>query len=316
MTAARTFTSTRLRLTAHPAGAYAILLAGVFCISFTAIFTKWAAMPGPVAAAYRMTIATVALTIPLLWQARRRGTLFPQGSRWGVLGGLTFGLNLGLLNSALLLTSAATATLLDNTAPIWVGIGAMLFFGERLRWRYWAGLGLALTGAAVVTGFNPTAGFHLNPGDALALTGAIFYAAYLLVTQRGRMQLDTLSYLWLVAATAAVALFIASIALGLPLTGYSTRAYLSIIAVGLISQTGGWMLINYALGHVSASMAVVVLLTQPVITGLLSIPLLGELLTVRQVAGGALELSGIYLCLRRTDEGRQTTDDRRRTVDG
>ena len=222
MTAARTFTSTRLRLTAHPAGAYAILLAGVFCISFTAIFTKWAAMPGPVAAAYRMTIATVALTIPLLWQARRRGTLFPQGSRWGVLGGLTFGLNLGLLNSALLLTSAATATLLDNTAPIWVGIGAMLFFGERLRWRYWAGLGLALTGAAVVTGFNPTAGFHLNPGDALALTGAIFYAAYLLVTQRGRMQLDTLSYLWLVAATAAVALFIASIALGLPLTGYST----------------------------------------------------------------------------------------------
>ena len=77
-------------------------------------------------------------------------------------------------SSALLLTSAATATLLDNTAPIWVGIGAMIFFGERLRWRYWAGLGLALTGAAVVTGFKPTAGFRLNPGDVLALTGAIF----------------------------------------------------------------------------------------------------------------------------------------------
>jgi drug/metabolite transporter (DMT)-like permease len=54
----------------------------------------------------------------------------------------------------------------------------------------------------------------------------------------------------------------------------------------------------------------VVLLTQPVITGLLSIPLLGELLTVRQVAGGSLELSGIYLCLRRT------TDERPRTKDG
>jgi drug/metabolite transporter (DMT)-like permease len=302
LTAARTITSARLRITTHPAGAYAILLAGVFCISFTAIFTKWAAMPGPVAATYRMAIATLALTIPFLHQARGRGRLFPHGSRWGVFGGLSFGLNLGLLNSALLLTSAATATLLDNTAPIWVGIGAMLFFGERLQWRYWAGLALALAGAAVVTGFNPSAGFRLNPGDALALIGALFYAAYLLVTQRARTQLNTISYLWTVAATATAALFVASLACGLPLTGYSPRAYLSIVAVGLISQTSGWLLINYALGHVSASMAVVVLLTQPVITGLLSIPLLGEMLTARQVAGGALELTGIYLCLRRTSD--------------
>ncbi len=280
-------------------------MVGVFCISFTAIFTKWAAMPGPVAAVYRMTIATLALTIPLVRQARQRGRLFPPGARWGMLGGVSFALNLALLNSALLLTSAATATLLDNTAPIWVGIGAMAFFGERLRWRYWAGLGLALAGAAVVTGFNPARGLSLNPGDALAFVGALFYATYLLVTQRGRAQLDTLSYLWLVAATASVTLAIMCLILRLPLTGYDTRAYLSLLAVGLISQTGGWLLINYALGHVSASMAVVVLLAQPVITGLLSIPLLNELLTGRQVLGGVLELSGIYLCLqRKADDGR------------
>ena len=71
--------------------------------------------------------------------------------------------------------------------------------------------------------------------------------------------------------------------------------------MGLLSQVGGWLLINFALGHVSASTAVVVLLTQPVITGLLAIPLLGEGLTARQVLGGALELAGIYLCLRRAN---------------
>jgi drug/metabolite transporter (DMT)-like permease len=217
-----------------------------------------------------------------------------------MLGGVSFALNLALLNSALLLTSAATATLLDNTAPIWVGLGAMAFFRERLRWRYWAGLGLALAGAAVVTGFNPARGLSLNPGDALAFVGALFYAAYLLVTQRGRTQLDTLSYLWLVAATASVTLFAVCLIMGLPLIGYPAHAYLSILGMGLFSQVGGWLLINFALGHVSASMAVVVLLAQPVITGLLSIPLLGELLTGRQVLGGVLELSGIYLCLRRT----------------
>jgi drug/metabolite transporter (DMT)-like permease len=308
---ARTIVRFHLRLATQEAGAYLALLVGVFCISFTAIFTKWAAMPGPVSAAYRMSIAALVLTIPLLRQARGRGRLFPMGARWGILGGIAFAFNLALLNSALLLTSAATATLLDNTAPIWVGLGAMAFFRERLRWRYWAGLGLALVGAAVVTGFAPTHGFNLRTGDALAFFGALFYAAYLLVTQRGRTQLDTLSYLWLVAATAAVTLLAIGQILRLPLAGYGAHAYLAMLGVGLLSQVGGWLLINYALGHVSASMAVVVLLAQPVITGLLSIPLLGEPLTGRQVVGGALELSGIYLCLRRSVDGRRTTDDGR-----
>jgi drug/metabolite transporter (DMT)-like permease len=97
--------------------AYAALIAGVLCISFTAIFTKLAHVPGPVAAAYRMTIATAVLTLPLAWHIHRVGK--PRtGVRWGVTGGLWFALNLGLLSSALLRTSAANATLLDNTAPI------------------------------------------------------------------------------------------------------------------------------------------------------------------------------------------------------
>ena len=290
---------------ARPMRAYAALLAGVLCISFTAIFTKWAALPGPVAAAYRMFIATAVLAIPFARQTRH----WSAGARacipWGILGGLWFALNLGLLNSALLLTSAATATLLDNTAPIWVGLGAMLLFGERLRGRYWLGLGLALLGAAVVTGFNPASGFSLNRGDALALIGATFYAGYLLTTQRARRDLDPLSYLWLVAATAIVVLVGISLVLHLPLVGYSSSSYRALLAVGLISQTGGWLLIAYALGHVPASTAVMILLAQPVMTGLLSIPLLGEALTARQVAGGLLGLTGIYLCLRQAGNGEQ-----------
>ena len=67
----------------------------------------------------------------------------------------------------------------------------------------------------------------------------------------------------------------------------------------MFSQAGGWLLINYALGDLPASTAVIVLLGQPVVTGLLSIPLLGELLTPRQVLGGLVVLPGIYLCLKR-----------------
>jgi drug/metabolite transporter (DMT)-like permease len=53
---------------------------------------------------------------------------------------------------------------------------------------------------------------------------------------------------------------------------------------------------------------VVVLLAQPVLTGLLSIPLLGESLAVRQVIGGALLLTGITLCLRPNSTTQQGRD--------
>jgi drug/metabolite transporter (DMT)-like permease len=277
---------------------YLALVGGVLCISFTAIFTKWAHVPGPVAAAWRMLVATAVLAIPFAREARRWTDKERAGVKWGIMGGLWFAINLALLNSALLLTSAANATLLDNTAPIWVGLGALFIFKEKLRGRYWLGLALALAGAAVVTGFNPAAGIRLQPGDALAFFGAMFYAGYLLNTQRARRNLSGLSYAWLIAATAAVALFAISLVLRLPLTGYGLRSYGALLAVGLISQAGGWLLISYSLGYLPASAAVIVLLAQPVVTGLLAIPLLGEALTVNQIAGGALALTGIYLCLR------------------
>lgn len=277
---------------------YLALAAGVLCISFTAIFTKLGGMPGPVTAAWRMLVATAVLAIPFARAARRWTPKERAGLKWGVMGGLWFAINLGMLTSALLLTSAANATLLDNTAPIWVGLGALFLFKEKLGRSYWLGLALALAGAAVVTGINPAQGIRLQPGDALAFVGALFYAGYLLNTQRARRNLSSLSYAWLVAATAAIALFIISLVLRLPLTGYPLRAWLAVLALGILSQAGGWLLISYALGYLPASAAVIVLLAQPVITGVLAVPLLAEALTMRQGLGGALALTGIYLCLR------------------
>jgi drug/metabolite transporter (DMT)-like permease len=283
---------------ARPLRAYLALVVGVMCISFTAIFTKWAGMPGPVAATWRMTVATLALAVPFALNRRRCGRLQIRDAALGAVGGLWLGVNLAMLNSALLLTAAASATLLDNMAPVWVGLGAMVFFHERLRGRYWAGLGVALAGAAVVTGFNPAALAAVNRGDLLAFAGSTCYAGYLLVTQRGRRDLDALSYLWLVVVSASVVLLGISLAMGLPLIGYPTHAYLAMIGAGLLSQSAGWFLINYALGYLPASSAVVVLLAQPIIVSFISIPLLHEQLALPQVLGGVFLLTGIYLCVR------------------
>jgi drug/metabolite transporter (DMT)-like permease len=65
--------------------------------------------------------------------------------------------------------------------------------------------------------------------------------------------------------------------------------------MGLFSQLGGWLAINYALGHLRAAPVSVSLLGQAVVTTLLAMPLLGEFPAPNQVLGGVLVLAGIYV---------------------
>jgi drug/metabolite transporter (DMT)-like permease len=71
----------------------------------------------------------------------------------------------------------------------------------------------------------------------------------------------------------------------------------------LFSHLCGYLAINYALGHLSAASVSVSILAQPVITALISIPLLGEFLSLQQVIGGTVVLIGIYLVNRRSSMG-------------
>jgi drug/metabolite transporter (DMT)-like permease len=65
--------------------------------------------------------------------------------------------------------------------------------------------------------------------------------------------------------------------------------------VGLISQLGGWLAINYAMAYMPATIASVSLLSQSVFTALIAIPVLGEKLTRMELFGAVIVLSGIFL---------------------
>ena len=123
------------------------------------------------------------------WRAirgtRERGRAPSGGShRQAILlalaGGAFFGLDLALYNTAVLMTTAATATLLGNNAPIFVGIGSWLFFGRRPARRFWAGLALALLGGVLVV-VTAIAGGGAGSvrGDLLAVAASMFFAAYM-----------------------------------------------------------------------------------------------------------------------------------------
>jgi drug/metabolite transporter (DMT)-like permease len=282
--------------TKRPILPYLALFMGVICLSFSAMFGKWANAPGPVIGFYRIGLATVILLPWFIYRKHKFDVKFPMVILlFPLLGGIFTALDHGTWNSSLRYTSAANATLLGNTAPLWVALFAWLVFREKLRGLFWVGLAFALTGALIVLGSDfirhPTIGL----GDMLALSAGVFYAGYFLVTERGRQKLDTLSYVWLVDLIAAFALLFISLGMNMPLTGYPTQTYLAFLGAALVSQVGGYLSIGYALGHLPASVVSPTLIGQPVVTALLAIPLLGEALRIEQWVGGLVVLVGIYL---------------------
>lgn len=283
---------------------YLMLAFGIVCIALSAIFTRWAGVPGTVSAFYRVAIAEVALALPFA-RTVARGHVSRDRRVWLLaLGtGIFFALDLGLWNTSLFLTPVANATLLGNDAPLLVGLGALILFHERLRKLYWIGLALALAGMGLIVGKDVLAHSQLGGGDLLAMSAGVAYAAYLLATQRIRAKMDTLSSLFIPGLAGMIMLLGFNLALHRALWGFSAHAYLALLGLGLVSQVAGWLAINYALGHMPASIVSVTLLGQPVLTALFAVPLLGETLTGNQIAGGIVALAGIYLVNRSAARG-------------
>ena len=278
----------------HKFIAYLTLSVGLIAIGFSAIFVRQAGVPGTVASFYRMAIPTVILAAPAIKRLRERNWYGPP-LRWAVFGGLLFALDLSFWASGVVLSGATIPTLLANTAPVWVGLGALLFFREKLPRKFWFGLTIALLGTALVLGLESFGAMSFDLGALLGLTAGLFYAGYFLITQIGRKWLDVLSYFWVSGVTATAALFIYNLLLNQPMWGFTTKTFFNLLALGLISQGVGVLAINYVQGLLPATIVSTTLLGQPVVTALLAAPLLGEELQPAQIVGGAAVLLGVYI---------------------
>ena len=285
--------------------AYGALLVAISGIAWSAIFIRWSAVPGPSSAFYRVFIAALvlvpwrlisSLAAPTdrvqVQRTTRRAFLLALG------GGVFFGLDLALYNTAVMRTTATTATLFGNSAPIFVGIGTWICFGRKPRRNFWMGLALAMAGAAVVMIANATRS-HGATGDLagalMSIGAAACFAVYLLATEHVREELDTLTFSTIAVVGSVLTLLVVCGVLEAPLAGFTTRTWAALFGLGLISQLGAYLGLAYALGHLPATITSVGLLAQVPLTAILAVPLLGEPLTAPYLAGGALVLGGIYV---------------------
>jgi len=276
---------------------YVVLFAGIVCIGWSAVFVKLSAVDGLSSAFYRMFFGFVGV-IPI-WLFRRKNISDWTSVKFALISGLIFAFDIAVWNISILLTKASISTLLANLAPVWVGIGSIIFLREQPGRLFWIGTTVSLIGVSLIVGIEKITAAALNTGHILAVVASLFYATYLLVMRKGRVSLDTVSFTAISMFASSLLLFGICFFTSTPLTGFTTEAWGSLIGLGLISQLGGWLAINYALGYIKSTTASVALLAQTIVTAVIALFLLGETLSLIEIVGMIIVLLGIYLVTRK-----------------
>src|SRR5690554_329251 len=282
---------------------YAALVMGVFAVSTAAIFIRLAQAddaPSLVLAAARMCVAALALTpVVLLRHRAELHRIALDDLKWALVAGLVLGVHFATWISSLEYTAVVNSVTIVTTAPLWVALASPLVLKESISRQAAIGIALAL-GGGVIVGLSGEAGTpptRHDPllGNGLALVGAWAAAIYFMLGRRLRARLSVILYTWLVYGTAAILLVIAVIAGGLQVSGFPAETYLWMALLGLVPQLIGHSSLNFALGYFPAAYVSLVVLGEPIGSGLLAIAFLGEWPVGLQLAGAVLVLIGIAL---------------------
>jgi drug/metabolite transporter (DMT)-like permease len=299
--------SDRITKTSGLSRGYLIAFAATAIWSSTAIFIRYLSVHfqlAPLALAFwRDLFAALALgTITFIWRPR---ALKPGLNTLKFL--CLYGLVLTLFNStwtvSVFYNGAAVSTVLAYSSGAFTAVLGWRLFRERLdRFKVIAVL-LSLGGCVLVAGAFQISSWQLNPiGVITGLVSGLMMAFYSLMGRWASFRkVDPFSSLTFTFAIAAGFLLIANIvpistsrmtgdllALGSSLSGW---AVLIILAIG--PTIGGYGLYTLSLGYLPASVANLIATLEPAFTAVLAFIFLGETLTIIQLAGSALILSGV-----------------------
>jgi len=282
-------------------GALAALAGGIFGLAFSPLLVRASEIGPSATAVQRVLLAMPVLLIWMLVEQRGLGALTAIGRRdWLMLlfAGLFWTGDLVTWHWALKLTSIANASLLTMTGPIFVTIGAWLFLREHIGRGFLLGLIISLAGAAPLVASSIELSREHLWGDAIAMSAAGCFAAYLLAIKQLRGGLPTGTIMCLTCLFSLPGLFVAAWLSGESLTPPSLFGWFIVTALALSAQAFGQAFIALAMSRLPAPFTSVALLIQPFLAILLGWLILGEAATALQFLGGFVVLAGILVSRR------------------
>ena len=205
---------------------------------------------------------------------------------------------MAIWNWAISFTSVAHATLMANTAPIFVTLISFFFLKEKIKSSFFRALFLSFIGVSIVIlSGSGTDSFRLL-GDTLGLTAAIFYAAYILVIKRLTNTLPPAHTLFFATLFTAIFLFPVGLIESDTFFPSTQKGWLILLAYAFVSQALAQGFITFGISRLSAHLSSLTLLIQPVAAAIYGWLLLSEALNLWQALGGLIVLLGIYLATR------------------
>lgn len=273
---------------------YAVI--AVVFFSTSPVLIRWAAPLSPFQiTAGRLAIAGAALY--LVRRARReRARVVPADRPRFAVFGLVAALHFFFYIASLQFTTISHSLALVYTAPIFVTILSARLLAEPLPRRKWVGVLVAVGGIAVLAGFQPSFTRRMLVGDLLALGSAVMFGFYSVAGRSQRERIPLATYAFVVYSVAALWLAPAAWATATP-KPVPGRAWVAVLALGLVPLAAGHTLYNAALRRMHAT-TVNLIATQEVTGGIfLGALLLGELPGWNEILGAALALCGVALVI-------------------
>lgn len=277
---------------------YLAIFIGVLAVSFSALFVRLSSAPALIIATYRLLFTFMAMAPFALIKRETLASLDRRQIMLSATSGLFLAMHFATWFTSLQYTSIASSTVLVTTQPVFVVIGSFIFFKERVpRLALLGGL-LALVGGVIIGASDFQVGSKAIFGDALALLAAIMISGYLLIGRKLRKDIPLQGYAFVTYAASSIALLIAVIATKTPMTGYPWQDWLLFLALALLCTVMGHTVFNWSLKYVQASIVSVSILGEPLGAILWASVFLRETPTTRQIIGGAIIFSGLYLFTR------------------
>jgi drug/metabolite transporter (DMT)-like permease len=202
-------------------------------------------------------------------------------------------------------TTVSHASLMVGMLPVMLAAAAALFAQERLDVIGWSWLAISTVGAALVAlggGNAPgTKGPSLS-GDLLVVASLVAGVVWVLLSQRLMQRhspVATAALVYVVGTIALVAWVVATS--GMPeVSTLSTRAWLSVVTMGVVGTAAATLLWNWGLARVRASQAGVFVNLEPVVGAILGVLLFHDRFGMTSILGGALIVSASVAISMRT----------------
>ena len=276
----------------HP---FWMILIGIFGISLSSIFVKFAPSPSAVTAAWRLLWTVVLMTPAVLGRKDIRQELQDVSRSTAVLSiasGIFLALHFVTWFESLKLTSVASSTTIVCTEVIWVCLGYCFFLKGSISRKAAGAIGVTLLGSVLIAWSDSFAGHGLY-GDILALVAAVAVAVYTLLGRIVRSRTSTTVYTYLVYTSCAAVLVVLCLLQGHSLTGWGFRTPVVGLLLAVFSTILGHSIFSWCLKYFSPAFVSASKLCEPVVAAILAAFLFGEIPAALSLLGGGLILSGV-----------------------